>query len=41
MSLFKFLPNEIPDSNPKVSVGIVIRKVTNYLYEELQRVIKE
>ncbi len=41
MSLFKSLPSEIPDSNLKVSVGVVIRKVTTYLHAELIRIIKE
>jgi hypothetical protein len=41
MSLFKLLPQEIPDNNPKISVGLIIRKVTTYLHEELLRVIKE
>jgi hypothetical protein len=41
MSLFKFLPSEIEDNHAKVSVGVVIRKVTCYLHSELLRVIKE
>jgi hypothetical protein len=35
------IPSEIQDTRPKVSVGVVIRKVTCYLNDELLRVIKE
>lgn len=41
LSLFKLIPQEIPDNNPKVSVGVIIRKITVYLNDELLRVIKE
>lgn len=35
------IPCEIQDNRPKISVGLVIRKVTTYLNEEVLRVIKE
>ena len=41
MSLIQIPWNGIPDDNAKISVGVVVRKVVLYLYEELVRVIKE
>ncbi len=38
---FLNIPTEIEDNRPKISVGVMIRKITSYLNEELLRVIKE
>jgi hypothetical protein len=35
------IPSEIQDNQNKVSVGVVIRKITSYMHSEYMRVVKE